>query len=168
MMPHLDAAHNLARWLMQNEDDATEAVQEAMLRAYKYFDSFHGNHSKAWLLKIVRNTCITRHAATRDIGEEFEEEVHSVEGAASASEAPDDPEQLAIAAANRELVQRSIEALPREFREVLVLREIEGLSYKEIAEIVAIPIGTVMSRLSRGRRMLQRELVTRLGQGRST
>jgi RNA polymerase sigma-70 factor, ECF subfamily len=169
IVPHLDAAHNLARWLTRNDEDAQEAVQEAMLRAYKFFDAFHGTNGKAWLLEIVRNTCYTLRGPNPAIAaEEFDEELHANEAADFGNGAPVDPEQLAILAAQRGLITRALADLPAEFREVLVLREIEGMSYKEIAEIVAIPIGTVMSRLARGRAMLDRLLRERLGEERNS
>ncbi len=168
-MPHIDAAHNLARWLTRNDEDAQEAVQEAMLRAYKFFDGFHGTYGKAWLLKIVRNTCFTRRGENpAGASEEFDEELHAAEAAEFGNGAPADPEALAIAAAERGLIAHALADLPAEFREVLVLREIEGMSYKEIADIAAIPMGTVMSRLARGRAMLDRLLRERLGEERKS
>lgn len=164
-MPHLDAAYNLARWLVRNNDDAEEAVQEAFLRAYRFFGSFRGEDGKAWLLAIVRNTCYTLRGRELEAGvcEEFDEQVHLPGPAApvAGSCVCRDPADIAIEHANRELINRAIENLPVAFREVLVMRELEGLSYKEIAKIVDIPLGTVMSRLARGRQMLYEELVAR-------
>jgi len=166
IMPHLDAAYNLARWLVRNNDDAQEAVQEAYLRAFRFFDSFRGGDGKAWLFAIVRNTCFTLHGRNRDAGlhEAFDEQLHAQEtvAASSAGSYCRDPADIALEHANRELVNRAIEALPVAFREVLVMREIEDLSYKEIARIVDIPLGTVMSRLARGRQMLHEALVTQM------
>jgi RNA polymerase sigma-70 factor (ECF subfamily) len=149
--PHLDAAHNLARWLLRDPNDAQDAVQEAALRAFRFVDSLQGG-AKAWLLSIVRNACFTRMSRERP-SEQFDEELHgSVEI---------DPELLAQRAADRALIDEELEKLPPEFREALVLRELEGLSYKEIAQVAGVPIGTVMSRLSRARRLLMRALVQR-------
>ncbi len=152
VLPHLDAAHNLARWLLRGEADAQDLAQDAMLRALRFFDGFRGGDPRAWLLKIVRNTCYTWLASARNTRaeEEFDEELHVVAEAT--------PESLAIAAADRERLSRALEALPPRSREVLVLRELEGCSYKEIAEITGVPIGTVMSSLSRARARLQQEL----------
>lgn len=152
MLPHLDAAHNLARWLVRREAEAQDLVQEAMLRAYRFFGGFRGGDARAWLLKIVRNTCYTWFANARDArnADEFDEEIHAV---------PEEtPESLAIAGADRERLARALEGLPPRSREVLVLRELEGCSYKEIAEITGVPIGTVMSSLSRARGRLQKAL----------
>jgi len=159
IMPHLDAAYNLARWLMRNDADAEEAVQEAYLRAYRYFDGFRGEDGRAWLLAIVRNSCYTQHGRLPGSGasEEFDELVHSVDtdSAGGNGRGSRDPEALAITQADSDRVNRAIESLPLAFREVLVMREIEELSYKEIAKIIDIPLGTVMSRLARGRHLLQ-------------
>jgi RNA polymerase sigma-70 factor, ECF subfamily len=149
VLPHLDAAHNLARWLLRGGADAEDVTQEAMLRAYRFFGGFHGGDVRAWLLQIVRNTCFTwmeknRHGKTMT---EFDEELH---GPSSPN-----PEALAIAADGRGQLTHALESLPPRFREVIVLRELEGCSYKEIATITSIPIGTVMSTLSRARRQLQ-------------
>ena len=152
VLPHLDAAHNLARWLLRRDAEAQDAAQEAILRAYRFFGGFRGGDARAWLLKIVRNTCYTWLANARDSreAEEFDEERHAVP--------QETPESLAIAGAARERLARALEELPRRSREVLVLRELEGCSYKEIAEITGIPIGTVMSSLSRARERLQTAL----------
>jgi RNA polymerase sigma-70 factor (ECF subfamily) len=153
VLPHLDAAHNLARWLLHGGADAEDVTQEAMLRAYRFFGGFHGGDVRAWLLQIVRNTCFSwmeknRHGKDST---EFDEGLHGPPGPT--------PETLAITADNREQLTHALEALPPRFREVLVLRELEGCSYKEIAAITSIPIGTVMSTLSRARRQLQLALV---------
>lgn len=169
ILPHMDAAFNLACWLTKDAEEAQDVVQEAYLRAYKFFDSFHGEDGRGWLLAIVRNTCFTLHRRNNvphDV-EEFDEEIH-VPGAVAleaSNSAAASPETACIESANRELVNRAIEALPQEFREVVVLRELEGLSYKEIAAIVDIPIGTVMSRLARGRCLIQRSLLERTRKG---
>ena len=150
VLPYLDAAHNLARYLLRDGQDAEDAVQDAFVRAIRHFDGFRGTDGRAWLLTIVRNTCLTR-LRDRRVGEsvEFDEEIHTGEAASRGPEA--DMERRAAARSVRE----ALDQLAVEFREVLVLRELEGLSYKEIAQISGVPIGTVMSRLARGRRQLQ-------------
>jgi len=151
VLPHLDAAYNLARWLLANDHDAEDLVQDSYLRAYKFFASFRGQEPRAWLLAIVRNTCFTwlKRTGAHGSAQSFDENVHGTDRAAV------EPAQRLIAAADRELVRRAIESLAPEYREVIVLRELEGLSYKEVATVVGIPLGTVMSRLSRGRNLLQ-------------
>src|SRR6266849_5914272 len=148
VLPHLDAAFNLARWLLRSRADAEDVAQEAMLRAYRFFGGFHGGDARAWLLQIVRNTGYTWLEKNRpmEMKTEFDEEVH-VQPSST-------PESLAIASDDRERLTRALDTLPPRFREVLVLRELEGCSYKEIAAITSIPIGTVMSALSRARRQL--------------
>jgi RNA polymerase sigma-70 factor (ECF subfamily) len=146
ILPYLDAAFNLARWLLRNGDDAEDAAQEAMLRAYRFFPGFHGGDARAWLLQIVRNTCYSRLVRVKEMTE-FDEGVH-------AAPSPT-PEALAIANADRERLTRALESLAPRHREVVVLRELEGCSYKEIAAITSVPIGTVMSTLSRARAQLQ-------------
>ena len=150
VMPHLDAAYNLARWLMRNEYDAQDMVQEAYLRALRFFGGFHGDDARAWLLTIVRNTCYTwlKRNKTTELSGDFEEVVLTME-----SDEPD-PEASHVLKVEKQLVNEAIEKLPLEFREVVILRELEELSYKEIATITGIPIGTVMSRLSRARKRL--------------
>lgn len=164
-MPHLDAAYNLARWLLRSDEDAEEAVQEAYLRAYRFFDSFRGEDGRAWLLTIVRNACYTLRGQQMGAGvcEEFDEQIHRQELAEVESDNRfcRDPADLVIERAEREWVNHAIEELPVAFREVLVMRELEELSYREIAKIIDIPLGTVMSRLARGRRMLHEALVAR-------
>jgi RNA polymerase sigma-70 factor (ECF subfamily) len=152
VLPHLDAAFNLARWLLRRRSDAEDVAQEAMLRAYRFFRGFNGGDARAWLLQIVRNTCYTWLEKNRpvELMSEFDEELHP--------HSPATPEALAIAGDNRDRLVRAIETLPPRFREVLVLRELEGCSYKEIAAITSIPIGTVMSALARARQRLQRAL----------
>lgn len=151
VMPHLDAAYNLARWLMRNEDDAQDMVQEAYLRALRFFGSFHGTDARPWLLTIVRNTCFTWLKRNRltEIRDDFDEVVETKQ-----SDAPD-PEASHVSKVQSQLLREAIEKLPIEFREVVILRELEELSYKEIAAITGIPIGTVMSRLSRARTRLR-------------
>jgi RNA polymerase sigma-70 factor (ECF subfamily) len=154
ILPHLDAAFNLARWLTRNDHDAEDVVQEAYLRAHRFFDSFHGTDGKAWLLAIVRNTAYTWLERNRPAGKvtSFEEAKHS------GSSPEKDPENVVLQEEMRESLQQAIEELPADFREVIVLREFEDLSYKEIARIVMAPIGTVMSRLARARERLQQRL----------
>lgn len=162
VLPHIDAAYGLAVWLVRNEARAEEGVQEACLRAFQFFDGFRGGNARPWLLRIVRNTCYTLIARDRDLGmaDEFDESHHDEETIAPGAVVsfPPNPETAAIENADRELVQRCLRALPAEFREVVILREIHECSYKEIAAIAEIPIGTVMSRLMRGRRLLERAL----------
>jgi len=150
VLPYLDAAHNLARYLLRDGHDAEDAVQDAFLRAIRHFDGFRGVDGRAWLLSIVRNTCFTRLRGRRSSGEnvEFDEEIHTVGETASGPE-----EELARKSATQS-VREGLDRLTVEFREVLVLRELEGLSYKEIAQVAGVPIGTVMSRLARGRKQL--------------
>ena len=155
VLPHLDAAYNLARWLTRNDADAEDVVQEAYLRAFKYFSSFHGGgESRGWLLRIVRNTCYTwlRQNRKAELSTAYDEEILSVESSDLS------PEALLLQMADSQLLKRALEELPVEFREVIILRELEGLSYKEIAEVADIPLGTVMSRLARARKQLQQRL----------
>lgn len=158
VLPHLDAAFNLARWLARNNQDAEEIVQEAYLRAYRFFDGFHGEDGRAWVLGIVRNTFYTWYRQNKSGAQniQFEDEVHSTmnSGYGAAMPADDNPEYKLIQKDCQHQMQRALEALPVEFREVMVLRELEELSYKQIAGITGIPIGTVMSRLGRGRKQL--------------
>jgi RNA polymerase sigma-70 factor (ECF subfamily) len=148
VLPHVDAAFNLARWLLRGRTDAEDVAQEALLRAYRFFRGFHGGDARAWLLQIVRNTCYTWLEKNRpmELNMEFDEELHLQTCAT--------PETLAIAGDDRKRLTLALETLPPRFREVLVLRELEGCSYREIAAITSIPIGTVMSSLSRARRQL--------------
>jgi RNA polymerase sigma-70 factor (ECF subfamily) len=160
VLPHLDAAYNLARWLTRNDQDAQDVTQEACLRAFRFFDGYQGGNMRSWLLTIVRNTCYTWLHQNRppDTREVFDEEIHSPEFSGSA-----DPEMQALAGADKETLRRALEELPHIFREALVLREIEGMSYKEIADIASVSLGTVMSRLARGRTRLRQSLSASLG-----
>ena len=160
VLPHLDAAFNLARWLLRGRADAEDIAQEALLRAFRFFRGFHGGDARAWLLQIVRNTCYTWLEKHRpmELTTEFDENLYPQ---ASAT-----PESLAIAGDNRERLTRALEDLPPRFREVLVLRELEGCSYKEIAAVTSMPIGTVMSALARARQRLLRTL-TQAGSAKS-
>jgi RNA polymerase sigma-70 factor (ECF subfamily) len=159
MLPHLDAAHNLAKWLLRNEEDAKDVVQEAYLRAFKSFGGFHGSNGRAWLLTIVRNTSYTLLKKNRvaDLTTTFDEEIHA------ASDESASPAIIVEHAEDAELVTRAMDELPAEFREILVLRHQEGLSYKEIADIAQIPPGTVMSRLARARAKLREYLAAQIG-----
>lgn len=152
VLPHLDAAFNLARWLVRGGADAEDVAQEAVLRSYRFFPGFHGGDVRAWLLQIVRNTCYTLLEKNRPSQStaEFDETLHP-------NPSPS-PEALAIASDNRQRLTRALDSLPPRVREVIVLRELEGCSYKEIAAITSIPIGTVMSTLSRARRQLHAAL----------
>lgn len=154
VLPHLAAAYNLARWLTRNDQDAEDVVQESYLRAYKFFGGFRGGDGRAWLLTIVRNTCYTwfQQNRPRELTASLDDEANNIE-----SDAPS-PEAELIKSADKKLITRALEELPLEFREALVLREMEGMSYKEIAEITEIPLGTVMSRLARARKRLQQSL----------
>jgi RNA polymerase sigma-70 factor, ECF subfamily len=156
-VPHLDAAYNLARWLTHNEHDAEDVVQEAYLRAFKFFDGYRGGDARAWILKIVRHTCFTWLARNRPSELVPASEDGGEEDRAAAAIAPRaDPETLLLQRLDSELLNRLIEKLPTPYREILVLREIEDLSYREIADVLALPVGTVMSRLARAREKLQR------------
>jgi RNA polymerase sigma-70 factor (ECF subfamily) len=159
ILPHLDAAHNLARWLLRNEQDAQDVVQEAYLRAFKSFGGFHGSNGRSWLLTIVRNTSYTLLKKNRvvDLTTTFDEEIHA-SGHESAS-----PATILEHAEDAELIRAAMDELPAEFREILALRHQEGLSYKEIADIAQIPPGTVMSRLARARAKLKEYLAARIG-----
>jgi len=154
MLPHLDAAYNLARWLAGNDHDAQDVTQEASLRAFKFFGNFRGENPRAWLLTIVRNTFYNwlRKNRPPEIAGELGDEAMMVEDVSVNAEA------INLRVADAETVQRAITELPVEFREIVVLREMEGFSYKEIADLSDVPIGTVMSRLARARKQLQKNL----------
>jgi RNA polymerase sigma-70 factor (ECF subfamily) len=160
LLVHLHAAYNLARWLTRNDTDAEDVVQEAYLRAFKHFRSFDGSDGRPWLLAIVRNTFYTWLQQNRAPERQtpFDEEIHIAE------EDHLNPEALLLQKASNQLVRQAIEELPAEFREVIVLRELEGLSYKQIADVTEIPVGTVMSRLARGRKRLEQSLSQSLEQ----
>jgi RNA polymerase sigma-70 factor (ECF subfamily) len=158
----LNAAYRLARWLVHDDHHAQDLVQDAYLSAFKAFAGFAGEDGKAWILTIVRHACyrwLQRNKRQPD-AEEFDETLHSLDGAGLRADSPnDDPESWLLKDESRRLVHRALEKLPPEFREIIVLRELEGYSYSEIANIVAIPVGTVMSRLARARTLLRRYLV---------
>ncbi len=155
-MPHLDAAYNLARWLTRNDADAEDVVQEAYLRAFRFFGGFHGEDGRAWLLGIVRNTSYTWMQQNRSaqMNTPLDDELHEVRS--------DDmtPEALLLQKADAQMLRQAVEELPVEFREVLVLRELNEMSYKQIAVVADLPLGTVMSRLARARKRLQQILAS--------
>jgi len=161
MLPHLDAAYNLAKWLLRNEQDAQDVVQEAFLRAFRSFGGFHGSNGRAWLLTIVRNTSYTLLKKNRvaDLTTPFDEEIHA-SGDESVSAAT-----ILERSEDTELIRKAMDELPAEFREILTLRHQEDLSYKEIADIAQIAPGTVMSRLARARAKLKECLAARIGNG---
>ena len=157
VLPHLDAAYNLARWLTRNQMDAEDVVQEASLRAFRFFPGYSGGDARAWLLKIVRNTCYTWLHANRRVRDaaEFDENL------LLADSCPPNPEETVVQNDSQVLLRKALEELPPNFREVLILRELEGMSYREIAEVTGMPQGTVMSSLSRSRSRL-RQILTGL------
>jgi RNA polymerase sigma-70 factor (ECF subfamily) len=159
MLGHLDAAHNLARWLLRNEQDAQDVVQEAYLRAFRSFAGFHGGNGRAWLLTIVRNTSYTllkkNHAV--DLTTSFDDEIHG------SSDESLSPAAILELSEEADLIKEALEQLPADAREILALRDQEDLSYKEIASVLQVPQGTVMSRLARARGKLKEYLATRLG-----
>lgn len=156
-MPHMDAAYNLARWLTRNDHDAEDVVQDAMVRAMRYFSGLRGDGARAWLLQIVRHTCYTwlqqNRPAERVTLDDFDEAWNEMPAPAS-----DEPPSIAMRKADREQINAAIAALPVPYREVLVLRELEDLSYVDIARIADIPVGTVMSRLARARGLMRTSL----------
>jgi RNA polymerase sigma-70 factor (ECF subfamily) len=160
VLPHLDAAFNLARWLTRNDQDAQDVVQEAYLRAFRFFPTFQGGEARAWLMKIVRNTCYTWLHANRRLKDaaEFDENLSPADPGSR------NPEQVAFQNESGTLVRKALGELSPRFREVLVLRELEGMSYREIADITGVPQGTVMSSLCRARRSL-RQVLTNLLDG---
>jgi RNA polymerase sigma-70 factor, ECF subfamily len=154
ILPHLDAAYNLARWLTRNEQDAQDAVQEAYSRAFRFFSAFRGGNARAWLLKIVRNECYSCLQANRPL-QEFTEFADVDFPPASRAL---NPGEVVSQNANVMFVRKALAKLPFNFREVLILRELEGLSYREIADITGMPAATVMSSLSRARGCLRHSL----------
>jgi RNA polymerase sigma factor (sigma-70 family) len=151
LMPHLGAAYNLARWLTRDDQNAEDLVQDTYLRALKAFDGFRDGDARSWLLRIVRNTFYTglERNRTNEWTTTFDEEIHSTPSQAS------NPEALLVQSVDDELLKDALQDLPPQFREVMVMRELEGLSYREIATISGVPVGTVMSRLARARKRLQ-------------
>jgi RNA polymerase sigma-70 factor (ECF subfamily) len=158
VIPHLDAAYNLARWLTRNDTDAEDVVQEAFLRAFKFFGGFRGEDGRSWLLAIVRNTSYTwmRNNRTPELSTSLDDDLYEIESKDL------NPEALLVQCADTLLVRQALEELPIEFREVLVLRELEEMSYRDIASITDLPLGTVMSRLARGRKRLQLALTKQM------
>jgi RNA polymerase sigma-70 factor (ECF subfamily) len=156
-LPHLDAAYNLARWLTRNDHDAQDVVQEACLRALRYFETFRGEQARPWLLQIVRHTCYSWLQQNR-AGEPISLDDELSREPEPAAPAADEPLAIVLRKADRAQINRAIAALPVPYREVLVLRELEDLAYKDIARIAEIPVGTVMSRLSRARALMQQAL----------
>ena len=161
VLPHLNAAYNFARWLLRDQSGAEDVVQESYLRALKYFSGYHGGDSRAWLLTIVRNTSYNwlRQNRAREL-------INPIDDATEELAATNDtnPETVLLQRIDQDLLREALSELPIEFREVLILREMEGLSYKEIAALAELPIGTVMSRLARARGRLQKKLAGRLNQ----
>ncbi len=158
VMPHLDAAYNLARWLTRNDQDAQDVVQDAAVRAMRYLGSLRGEQARAWWLQIVRHTCYAWLRENRpseivafDVNEDARREL--------AAPATDEPQAIAMRNADRAQINEAIAALPIAYREVLVLRELEDLPYKDIARIADIPVGTVMSRLARARSLMRQALL---------
>jgi len=161
ILPHLDAAYNLARWLTASDADADDVLQESCLRAIKFFQGYQGGSARAWLLTIVRRTCYTWLAKNRGhdaTTTSFDEKLHSEAGDDG------DPRTLLLRQADRQLVRQALEELPVELREMIVLRELEGMSYKEAAAVAEVPVGTVMSRLARGRQQLEQRLAARFSE----
>lgn len=154
VLPHLDAAYNLARWLVRNQQDAEDVVQDACLRAVRFIGGSREGNPRAWLLRIVRNTAYSFLERNRpaELAEEFNETLHVPEQR--------DAETELVRSAENRMLQEALEVLPVRFREALILRELEGLSYKEIAEVLEVPIGTVMSSLARGREQLRERLLS--------
>ncbi|HSY53050.1 MAG TPA: sigma-70 family RNA polymerase sigma factor [Opitutaceae bacterium] len=158
MLPHMPNAYNLARWLLRNEQDAEDSVQEAFLRAYKAFGQFRGGDGRAWLLTIVRNVCYSRLRKNKKVNlhDEFDESVHGMTAAEPETAGPMQGQ------VSPEILREAMSALPEKMSEMIVLHDLEGMPYREIAEVVGIPIGTVMSRLARARERLHRELLSLL------
>jgi RNA polymerase sigma factor (sigma-70 family) len=158
VLPHLDGAYNLARWLTRSDTDAEDVVQEAYLRAFRFFGGFHGGDGRSWLLAIVRNTCFTWMQQNRspELNVPLDDQLHEIESKDL------NPEALLLQSADAQMVRQALEELPVEFREVLVLRELEEMSYRDIASITDLPLGTVMSRLARGRKRLQLALTNQM------
>ena len=163
VLPNLDAAYRVARWLIRNEHDAEDVVQEASLRAFRYFRTFTGGNGRAWFLRIVRNCCRDWQGHSfQSLTDPFDEEQHRSARPAS------DPETLLLQTDDVALIERTMSNLPDRFHQLLVLRELEGLSYRELADVVGIPIGTVMSRLSRAREALRGALNSELNSSRTS
>ena len=160
VLVHLDSAYNLARWITRDDIGARDAVQDACLQAFVAFDQMHGSNARAWFLAVIRNTCLDllRKRHGRSVEDEYVEDVHGGENGLNAVAAAT-PEDLAVRASDAHWLRSCIDGVPRDYREVIVLRELEELTYKEISAIVEIPIGTVMSRLARARDLLQQRML---------
>ena len=161
LLPHLSAAYNFARWLLRDQSGAEDVVQESYLRALKYFSGYHGGDSRAWLLTIVRNTSYNwlQQNRSRELMNPIDDATEALAATADAN-----PEMVLLQRIDQDLLRQALTELPIEFREVVILREMEGFSYKEIAALAGLPIGTVMSRLARARARLHRRLAGRLNQ----
>lgn len=157
-LPHFGAAYNLARWLVRDDHDAEDVVQEAYMRAFRFFGGYRGGDSRSWLLTIVRNTCYTwlQQNSSRELTEPIDDKLDEV------GISTENPETRLLQTLDAQRVRQALEELPIEFREVLIMREMEDLSYKQISTIADLPIGTVMSRLARGRKRLRELLVSRI------
>lgn len=155
MLPHLNAAYTLARWLTGNVQDAEEAVQDAYLRALRFFDNYRGGDGRAWLLQIVRNTCYSqlRKKIPHSSDAEFDEEIHAHDYACST------PETIAIKSADSAMVRKAIEELPVRYREIVILREIEGMSYSDMGKILNESLGNIRTMLFRARQRLKKRLI---------
>jgi len=156
---HLDSAYNVARWITRDAGMARDAVQDGCLHAFRAFDQMAGPNARSWFLAVIRNACIDllRERRSRVVEEEYDEDIHGSETAALGNAMT--PEDIVARASDARWLHGCIDSLPREYREVIVLRELEELSYREISAIVDIPIGTVMSRLARGRDLLQQRML---------
>ena len=159
ILPLFGAAYNLARWLVRDDRDAEDVVQEAFMRAFKFFGSYRGGDSRSWLLTIVRNTCYTwlQQNRSRELSDPIDDMLDEV------GVSIENPETLMMHEVDAQLVRQALEELPIEFREILIMREMEELSYKQISTIADLPLGTVMSRLARGRQRLRDLLAARIG-----
>ena len=157
-LPLVGAAYNLARWLVRDDHDADDVVQEAYMRAFRFFGGYRGGDSRSWLLTIVRNTCYTwlQQNRSRELSEPIDDRLDEV-GISTKN-----PETILLQTMDAQLVRQALEELPIEFREVLIMRELEDLSYRQISTIADLPIGTVMSRLARGRKRLRELLASRM------
>jgi RNA polymerase sigma-70 factor (ECF subfamily) len=163
VLPHLDAGYRLARWMMRNEHDAEDVVQEACLRALRYFRTFVGGDGRAWFLRIVRTACLDACGCRNEsLTDPFDEERHPT------ADPTANPEVMLVRIDESALVARALRSLPERFRELLVLRELEGLSYRELADVIGVPIGTIMSGLSRARRALRTAIVNERRQSRAS
>jgi RNA polymerase sigma-70 factor (ECF subfamily) len=162
VLPHLDAAYNLARWIVRDPNDAADVTQDAVVRALRFFDGFRGVEARAWLLAIVRNVAYAWLRARRpaELHDAYDDDLDDLNDSAGTSSFGMNPETVLIRSAENALVNDAIAALPVTFRETLILRELEDMTYREIAAITEVPIGTVMSRLARARRLLLQALGT--------